>query len=267
MGTGAQALLTAARLIGKLPFKGAWSDFTSELPMLQAMAAGSVDVGGVGNVPPVFAAVGGDQIAIVGALQASPRGSALLVPKGSPIHPVAQLRGKRIAVAQGSSADYHLLTVLNKAGIGVHYVTLVYMQAAVGLAALTSCHVGAWDICSRSRAPGWQAHRRLCRSRSASDRPATDPEMITVRSVTAPRSARRAFLVPASGPRRRISSGVLEADKDKLMEGRPVSDSGRSLTIAPGMRSAAAAIRLGAWPAAARSEGRGACPSRGVPRP
>lgn len=147
-GTGAQALLTAAGLIGKLPFRVAWSDFTSGPPMLQAMAAGSVDVGGVGNAPPVFAAAGGDQIAIVGALQANPHGSALLVPKGSPVRSVVQLRGKRIAVAQGSSADYHLLTALNKAGISVHDVTLVYLQPAAGLAALTSGHVDAWDIWS-----------------------------------------------------------------------------------------------------------------------
>jgi sulfonate transport system substrate-binding protein len=147
-GTGAEALLTAAGLISKLPFKADWSDFTSGPPMLQAMGAGSIDVGGVGNAPPVFAAAGGDQIAIVGALQSNPDGSALLVPKGSPIHSVAQLRGKRIAVAQGSSADYHLLTVLNKAGISVHDVTLVYLQPAEGLAALTSGHVDAWDIWS-----------------------------------------------------------------------------------------------------------------------
>lgn len=147
-GTGAQALLTAAGLIGKLPFKADWSDFTSGPPMLQAMGAGAVDVGGVGNAPPVFAAAGGDKIAIVGALRANPLGSALLVPKGSQIHSVAQLRGKRIAVAQGSSADYHLLTVLNKAGISVHDVTLVYLQPAAGLAALTSGHVDAWDIWS-----------------------------------------------------------------------------------------------------------------------
>jgi sulfonate transport system substrate-binding protein len=147
-GTGAEALLTAAGLIGKLPFKVAWSDFTSGPPLLQAMASGSVDIGGVGNSPPVFAAAGGDQIAIVGALRSGPQGTALLVPKGSSIHSVAGLRGKRIAVAQGSSSDYHLLTVLNKAGISVHDVTLVYLQPAEGLAALSSGHVDAWDIWS-----------------------------------------------------------------------------------------------------------------------
>jgi sulfonate transport system substrate-binding protein len=147
-GTGAQALLTAAGLIGKLPFKVAWSDFTSGPPMLQAMGAGSVDVGGVGNAPPVFAAAGGSKIAIVGAYHANPLGAALLVPKGSPITSVAQLKGKRIAVAQGSSADYHLLTVLTKAGLSVHDVTLTYLQPAAGLAALSSGHVDAWDIWS-----------------------------------------------------------------------------------------------------------------------
>ena len=147
-GSGAQALLTAAGLIGKLPFKATWSDFTSGPPMLQAMAGGAVDIGSVGNAPPVFAAAGGDNIAIVGALQANPAGSALLVPSGSAIRTIAQLKGKRIAVAQGSSADYHLLTVLKKAGLSVHDVTLVYLQPAEGLAALASGHVDAWDIWS-----------------------------------------------------------------------------------------------------------------------
>ncbi len=74
-GSGSQALLTAAGLIHKLPFKVTWSDFTSGPPMLQAMGAGAVDIGSVGNAPPVFAAAGGDSIAIVGALKANPLGS------------------------------------------------------------------------------------------------------------------------------------------------------------------------------------------------
>ena len=147
-GSGSQALLTAAGLISKLPFKVTWSDFTSGPPMLQAMAGGAVDIGSVGNAPPVFAAAGGDSIAIVGAFQANPLGSALLVPKNSSIHSIGQLKGKRIAVAQGSSADYHLLTVLKKAGLSVHDVTLDYLQPAEGLAALASGHVDAWDVWS-----------------------------------------------------------------------------------------------------------------------
>jgi sulfonate transport system substrate-binding protein len=147
-GTGAQALLQAAGLIGKLPFKASWSDFTSGPPMLQAMGAGSVDIGGVGDAPPVFAAAGGEQVAIVGARTVPAAAAALVVPKNSPITSVSQLKGKKIAVSQGSSADYHLLTVLNKAGITTKQVTLDNLQPAEALAAFNSGHVDAWDIWS-----------------------------------------------------------------------------------------------------------------------
>ena len=116
--------------------------------MLQAMGSGAVDIGSVGDAPPVFAAAGGEKVAIVGAVDGRPNASAIVVPANSPIHSVAQLKGKKIAVAQGSSADYHLLTVLNKAHLSVHDVSLDYLQPADGLAALTSGHVDAWDIWS-----------------------------------------------------------------------------------------------------------------------
>ena len=147
-GTGAEALLQAAGLISKLPFKAKWSDFTSGPPMLQAMGSGSVDIGGVGDAPPVFAAAGGEKVTIVGARTTGPHGSALVVPKNSSITSISQLKGKKIAVAQGSSANYHLLTVLNKAGLTTKQVTLDYLQPADALAAFNSGHVDAWDIWS-----------------------------------------------------------------------------------------------------------------------
>ena len=147
-GTGAEALLQAAGLIGKLPFKVNWTDFTSGPPMLQAMGAGSVDIGGVGDAPPVFAASGGEKVAIVGARTTPAAAAAVLVPKNSPITSISQLKGKKIAVAQGSSADYHLLTVLSKAGLTTKQVTLEYLQPAEALAAFTSGHVDAWDVWS-----------------------------------------------------------------------------------------------------------------------
>lgn len=147
-GTGAQALLTAAGLIKKLPFHAQWSDFTSGPPMLQAAGTGSVDIGGVGDAPPVVAAAGNYKVAIVGARTANPLSAALLVPKNSPIHSVAQLRGKKIAMAPGSSANYHLLAALAKAGIPVSDVHLVDLQPAQALAAFASGQVDAWDVWS-----------------------------------------------------------------------------------------------------------------------
>lgn len=146
-GTGAQALLTASGLLSSLPFKANWADFTSGPPMLEAMASGSVDVGGVGDAPPVFAASGGEAVVIVGARTAADGDQdALLVPKDSSVTSVSQLKGKKIAVGNGTSANYHLLTVLTKAGLTTKEVTIVNLQPADALAAFTSGSVDAWDI-------------------------------------------------------------------------------------------------------------------------
>ncbi|HTU04484.1 MAG TPA: ABC transporter substrate-binding protein [Trebonia sp.] len=146
-GTGAEAVLKAAGLLSTLPFKVNWSDFTSGPPMLEAMASGSVDIGGVGDAPPVFAASGGEGVEIVGA-RSTPSGDqdAIVVPKGSSITSIQQLKGKKIAYGSGSSANYHLLTVLTKAGLTKSDVTLVNLQPAPALAAFTSGAVDAWDI-------------------------------------------------------------------------------------------------------------------------
>ncbi len=145
-GTGAEAVLTAAGLLNTLPFHVTWADFTSGPPMLEAMASGSVDIGGVGDAPPVFAASGGEQVEIVGARQTNGDQDAVVVPKNSPITSIQQLKGKKIAYGSGSSANYNLLTVLTKAGLTTKDVTLVNLQPALALAAFTSGSVAAWDI-------------------------------------------------------------------------------------------------------------------------
>jgi sulfonate transport system substrate-binding protein len=147
-GSGSESLLTAAGLINKLPFKADWSDFTSGPPMLQAMGAGSVDIGAVGDAPPIFEAAGGGKIAVVAATVANPQAAALLLPKGSTVTSVAQLKGKTIAVSEGSSANYHLLAVLKRAGLSVKDVTVDNLQPAQALAAFASGHVAAWDVWS-----------------------------------------------------------------------------------------------------------------------
>lgn len=146
-GTGAEAILKAAGLLNTLPFHVNWSDFTSGPPMLEAMASGSVDVGGVGDAPPVFAAAGGEGVEIVGA-RTVPGGDqdAVVVPKGSPITSIQQLKGKKIAYGSGSSGNYELLTVLTAAGLTTKDVTMVNLQPANALAAFTSGSVDAWAI-------------------------------------------------------------------------------------------------------------------------
>ncbi|WP_225728024.1 MULTISPECIES: ABC transporter substrate-binding protein [unclassified Nocardia] len=145
-GTGLQALLTSAGELDKVPYKLSWSQFTSGPPMLESINAGAVDVGGVGNAPPVFAAAANSAIKIVTAYQAGVDGQGIAVPKDSPLHGPEDLRGKKIAVAKGSSAHHHLLTVLAKAGLKWSDIEPQYLQPADALAALSTGRVDAWAI-------------------------------------------------------------------------------------------------------------------------
>lgn len=143
---GYEAILRASGELDDLDYRIKWSTFTSGPPLLEAVNAGAVDIGGVGNTPPVFAAGAGSKIAVVGATHGSSAGEAIVVPKDSPLRNPAQLKGRSIAVAQGSSAHFQLTSSLKKAGLGVSDVKLKYLQPADALAAFSRGKVDAWAI-------------------------------------------------------------------------------------------------------------------------
>lgn len=145
-GTGLQALLEASGELKDVPYTVTWSQFTSGPPVLEAINAGSLDVGAVGNAPPVFAAAAGSKITIVGASERGLTGQAIVVPAGSPITSVAGLKGKKVAVAKGSSANFHLLAVLKKNGMSFDDISPQYLQPPDALAALSTGQVDAWAI-------------------------------------------------------------------------------------------------------------------------
>ncbi|MFF5264058.1 ABC transporter substrate-binding protein [Actinomadura viridis] len=143
---GQQALLGAAGELRDLPYKVTWNQFTSGPPLLEAVNAGALDLGAVGNTPPVFAAAAGSKIKIVSAADLGLTGQAILVPEDSAIRAPADLKGKRIGVAKGSSAHYHLLTVLKKAGLGFTDVQPQYLAPPDALAAFSQGRLDAWAI-------------------------------------------------------------------------------------------------------------------------
>jgi sulfonate transport system substrate-binding protein len=143
---GSEAILRAAGELKNLDYKIKWSTFTSGPPLLEAVNAGAVDIGGVGNTPPVFAAGARSKITVVAAWHGTSKGDAILVPNDSKLTGPADLKGKSIAVAQGSSAHYQLVASLRKAGLRLSDVKVEYLQPADALAAFTSGKVDAWAV-------------------------------------------------------------------------------------------------------------------------
>lgn len=143
---GTEALLTASGRLEDLPYTITFSTFTSGPPQIEAATAGRIDFAVTGNTPPVFGVAANANIKIVSAYANDASGDQILVPADSTLAGVSDLRGKRIAVAKGSSAHGHTLLQLERAGLTTDDVELVFLQPADALTAFTAGDVDAWAI-------------------------------------------------------------------------------------------------------------------------
>lgn len=143
---GTEALLTASGQLEDLPYSVVFSTFTSGPPQIEAATAGRIDFAVTGNTPPVFGVAADAKIKVVSAYSNNASGDQILVPAGSTLGGVADLRGKRIAVAKGSSAHGHVLLQLRNAGLTTDDVDVVFLQPADALTAFTAGNVDAWAI-------------------------------------------------------------------------------------------------------------------------
>ncbi len=143
---GTESLLRAAGALDNLPYKIAFSTFTSGPPQIEAATAGKIDFAITGNTPPIFGAASNAKVKVVSAYDGSGRGDKILVHTDSPIRAVTDLRGKRIAVGKGSSAHGNVLAQLQRSGLSPSDVTLVFLQPADALGAFTQRQVDAWAI-------------------------------------------------------------------------------------------------------------------------
>ncbi len=146
---GAQALLKAAGELDHLPYRIKWALFPAASPLLEALDAQAIDVGGIGAAPFAFAYAGGAKIKAIAAYrppQASAgRASAIVVSKGSRIRRIADLKGRRLATIKGSAGQDLALKLLEKAGLKPTDVQWVYLANGEAKAALASGAIDAWS--------------------------------------------------------------------------------------------------------------------------
>jgi len=123
-----------------------WTEFPFGPPLLEAINLGSIDVGTVGESPPIFAQAAGADLVYIGNEPPAPSAEALIVPKGSPLKSVAELKGKRVAVAKGANANFLLVKVLENAGLKYSDIDVAYLAPADARAAFESGKIDAWSI-------------------------------------------------------------------------------------------------------------------------
>ncbi|QND69885.1 sulfonate ABC transporter substrate-binding protein [Tardiphaga robiniae] len=123
-----------------------WTEFSAGPALLEAINVGALDFGNTGEAPPIFAQAAGAPIRYVAYEPPAPKGEAILVPKGSPIKSVAELKGKKVALNKGSNVHYLLVKALEKANVKYSDITPVFLAPADARAAFERGAVDAWVI-------------------------------------------------------------------------------------------------------------------------
>src|ERR1700710_929496 len=100
-----QAVMEAAGVLKDVPYKIEWKEFPAAAPLLEALGAGAIDTGLVGDAPFTFAAAADAPIKAIGTVRQTREGLAILVPKESKIGSFEDLKGKKIATGRGSIGD------------------------------------------------------------------------------------------------------------------------------------------------------------------
>jgi sulfonate transport system substrate-binding protein len=143
---GAKALTLASGVLEGAPYRIEWSEFAAAQPLLEAIGAGAVDLGAVGDAPFLFAFAGGAKIRAVHAARSSGGGAStvLLVPGASKLKTPTDLRGARIATGRGSIGHYLVLGLLDRAGLKASDVKLTFLSPGDSKAAFATGAVDAW---------------------------------------------------------------------------------------------------------------------------
>lgn len=143
---GTKSLMLAAGVLEGAPYRIEWSEFAAAQPLLEAIGAGAVDLGAVGDAPFLFAFASGGKVRAVHASRSAAGGAstAILVRGSSAIRTIGDLRGKRIATGRGSVGHYLLLARMAAAGLAAGDVAVSFLAPGDAKAAFSSGEIDGW---------------------------------------------------------------------------------------------------------------------------
>lgn len=141
---GMRSQLEAANALQNLGYEIKWAEFPAAAPLAEALNAGAVDAGIIGDAPLLFALANGAPVKAIAVDKSNPAGTAVLVPPGSSLKRAADLKGKRIATGKGSIGHYVTLKALQQAGISPTEVQWVFLGPVDAKVALLNGSVDAW---------------------------------------------------------------------------------------------------------------------------
>lgn len=140
-----QAVMQAAGVLNDVPYKIEWKEFPAAAPLLEALSAGAIETGLVGDAPFTFAAASNVPVKAIAAIRQSQEGLAILVPDQSVIRSFDELRGKKIATGRGSIGHQLILAALESKGWTANDVQIVFLAPSDAKVAYSQGSVDAWS--------------------------------------------------------------------------------------------------------------------------
>lgn len=123
-----------------------WVEFQSGPPQFEGIAAGKLDFTEVGNTPVIGGQAADVPFKEIAVTADGYLANAILVGKDSDIKTVKDLKGKKVAVAKGSSAFGFLYQVLEKNNIDPSELEIIQLQPDEATPAFENGSVDAWSI-------------------------------------------------------------------------------------------------------------------------
>lgn len=130
----------------KIGVKVAWHEFASGPPHFEALASGRLDIGSVGGTPVIAGQTGNVDFKAIGVSSDGKKGNLIIVPKGSSIKELKDLKNKKIGVAKGSSAYNFLYMAIDRAGLSDKDIGVIQLQPDEARPALDNGSIDAWSI-------------------------------------------------------------------------------------------------------------------------
>ncbi|MGC8476432.1 MAG: ABC transporter substrate-binding protein [Acetobacteraceae bacterium] len=133
-------------LFEKVGLRPSYIRFTAGAVMMAAAESKSIDVATPGFVPFLAGVGNGIPWVAIGLDTVGPRGEGFVARKGSGIHSIADLRGKRIGYFRASTSQYGLFMGLQKYHVPLSSVTLLSMAPSQQVAAMRSGNIQAAEV-------------------------------------------------------------------------------------------------------------------------
>lgn len=136
---------TLEKLLGAGGTKVSWHEFSSGLPLLEALNVGGVDISAdVADTVPVFAQAAGARLTYLAQESPSPSAQAIVVRADSPVRTVRDLKTRKVAVTKAAGVHYLLIATLEQAGLKFSDIDPAYLSPADARAAFERGSVDAW---------------------------------------------------------------------------------------------------------------------------